>query len=282
MLAGWSMVLVLLLILACAADQMSVTVWLVMLLLVQGFLMLSDVPSDGYSVELGHLEPPEQRGQILATGQRIRFSFCVLAGFLQAIFLNGPTTNDSDCEISASGCWEFGVTINQYYAILFVIIFFLTIPILWLKELDASDIPIHTVHHFVQEIWETLQNLTTFYLIVFVIGMQSLTNFTNNANIAIQYYVIKLTNFQTGIDTVTTYGALVTAIYMFQHYLIYRNWRWTQYGSTIGAALLGLVWIAVYHNAGGTMNGWFTIFIDLDTVSSSDVSQSNLYIICIF
>ena len=37
--------------------------------------MFSDVPADGYSVELGQLEPPERRGQILATGQRVRFSF---------------------------------------------------------------------------------------------------------------------------------------------------------------------------------------------------------------
>lgn len=27
-----------------------------------------------------------------------------------------------------------------------------------------------------------------------------------------------------------------------------------------------MVWIAVYYNAGGTQNAWFTIFIDLDQV----------------
>jgi hypothetical protein len=26
--------------------------------------MLSDVPADGYSVEIGRMEPPEQRGQV--------------------------------------------------------------------------------------------------------------------------------------------------------------------------------------------------------------------------
>jgi hypothetical protein len=29
---------------------------------------------------------------------------------------------------------------------------------------------------------------------------------------------------------------------------------------------MGLVWIAPYYNAGGTMDPWFTIFIDMDTV----------------
>ena len=69
------------------------------------------------------------------------------------------------------------------------------------------------------------------------------------------------------MGTMTTFLALVAAIWIFQTFLINRNWRITQYGSTFIAALLGLVWIAPYYNAGGTMNPWFTIFIDVDTVS---------------
>lgn len=45
MIFGWTFVLALLLVLAFAADKMSVSVWLVTLLFVQGFLMLSDVPA---------------------------------------------------------------------------------------------------------------------------------------------------------------------------------------------------------------------------------------------
>lgn len=71
---------------------------------------------------------------------------------------------------------------------------------------------------------------------------------------------------QAGIDTITTYGAIVLAIWIFQKWLINMNWRRTQYASTVLTALLGLVWIAPYNDTGGTMNPWFTIFIDLDTV----------------
>ena len=35
----------------------------------QAFMMLADVPADGYSVELGQLEKPDERGTILSTGQ---------------------------------------------------------------------------------------------------------------------------------------------------------------------------------------------------------------------
>lgn len=267
MIGGWSIVLVILFALAFSAETMNVSVWLASLMLMQCFLMLSDVPADGYSVELGQLEPKEQRGQILATGQRIRFTFCIVAGFIQMFLLNGPTTNSSSCSIDFLNCWKWGLTVNQYYGLLFALVFILTVPIYWLKEIDSSHLPQHDFNYFIQSIWATFKNLTTFYLLVFVVGNQALTNFTNNANIYLQYYVIKLTNFQAGLDTVTTYLALVISIWLFQRFLINRNWRYTQYYSTMTAALLGLVWIAPFHDAGGTMDPWFTIFIDLDTVS---------------
>lgn len=267
MILGWTLTLVMLLVLAFCAESMDVSAWLITLLFTQCFVMLSDVPADGYCVELGQMESLEQRGQILATGQRIRFTFCIVAGVIQTFLLNGPDTNDPNCPTNFENCWAWGFTVNQYYACLFVIVFILTIPIFWLKELDNSRIPLHNWSHYFAGLWTTMQNLTTFYLLIFVMGACSLTNFTNNANITLQYYVIKLTNFQAGIDTITTYGALVLSIWIFQKYLINRNWRYTQYASTALAAALGLVWIAPYYDLGGTMDPWFTIFIDLDTVS---------------
>lgn len=53
MIFGWTCTLVLLLVLACAADQLSVEGWLVTLMFSQFFMMFSDVPADGYSVQLG-------------------------------------------------------------------------------------------------------------------------------------------------------------------------------------------------------------------------------------
>ena len=78
MLAGWFGVLVFLFVLAVSAHLLTVSGWLGILMLVQGCVMLSDVPADGYCVELGKRERPEHRGQILATGQLVRFSFCVV------------------------------------------------------------------------------------------------------------------------------------------------------------------------------------------------------------
>jgi hypothetical protein len=250
MIGGWVFVLLLLLVLSITAESMSVSVWLVTLLFLQLFMMFSDVPADGYTVELGHLEPPNQRGQILATAQRIRWTFCVVAGFLQMFLLNGTATNSSPCEISFDNCWGWGLSVNQYYGVLFALVFICVLPVLWLKELEDAHIPQPDFGHFFSRFWETLQNLTTFYLMIFVIGIHAFANFFNNASIQLQYYVIKLTNFQVGLDTVTTNFGIVCAIWLFQKYLIHKNWRYTQYVSVIFAALLGLVWIAPFHNAG--------------------------------
>ena len=64
MIAGWVGVLACTLVLACASSKLSAETWLAISLVTQAFLMLADVPADGYSVELGHLEPIEQRGQV--------------------------------------------------------------------------------------------------------------------------------------------------------------------------------------------------------------------------
>ena len=273
MLFGWVFSLLLLLVLTFSADQLDASTWLVILLLIQFFAMFSDVPADGYSVELGHMEPPHQRGVILATGQMVRFVFCILAGAIQAFLLNGPSTSDPDCDKSFQGCWDWGLTINQYYGLIFGLTFLLVIPVIWLKETDPTKIPQHSLGHFMREIWATLQNLTTLYLLIFTVGTRCLTNFTSSANIYMQYSVIKLSNFQAGIDTITTYSSLSGAIWLFKTFLLNKDWRHTQYGSTIIASILGFLWLLVYYNVAGLRNGWFTIFIDLDQSFVSGITQ---------
>lgn len=68
MLFGLCGTLSVLMFLVVYVNSISVSTWLVAQMSIQALLMFSDVPADGYSVELGQLELPEERGQILATG----------------------------------------------------------------------------------------------------------------------------------------------------------------------------------------------------------------------
>ena len=62
MIVGWALVLIMLLILALVADQLTDSAWVSMMMACHCFLMISDVPADGYCVELGQMESPEERG----------------------------------------------------------------------------------------------------------------------------------------------------------------------------------------------------------------------------
>ena len=189
MIFGWASTLFILLLLACIPESsMTLSTWLTMLLLTQFFMMFSDVPSDGYSVELGKLEPNAQRGQILATGQRIRFIFAAFSGLIQMFLLNGPTTNAPD----SPDAWSWGLTMQGYYGLLFAITLVLVLPIFYFKEVRkihkitgevSPPPPAHTLTHFMEELWVVLQNQTTLSLLIYVIMFQSFGSISNQANV---------------------------------------------------------------------------------------------------
>ena len=101
-------------------------------------------------------------------------------------FLQGPVTNADDCGISWSTCWSFGLTVSQYYALLAAIMFILFIPICFLNEPDPSLVPRHSVREFGTKMWDTMQNLTTWRLLIYVVGISALANFVSNAAIYLQ------------------------------------------------------------------------------------------------
>lgn len=273
MIVGWVGVLLITLIIGIFYTEISVNQYIILGLISQLFLMVADVSADGYSVELGQLEAEDQRGQILVTGQRIRFGMTLFAGIIQAVLVNGVTTNAPDCPISFLECWSFGLTVGQYYFLTFVVMLTLFIPILFLKEPSTKNIPLRNFTHHAHDLWDTLQNKTTLYLLIFVFGTNMLSSLQSVASIYLQYDVIQLTNFQSGIDTITTFGAVMFGVWLFQKYFINRNWRTTQYLSIVFSAILGCLWLPAYNNTWGLLDGWYTIFINLSQSFAQGISQ---------
>jgi Na+/melibiose symporter-like transporter len=101
--------------------------------------------------------------------------------------------------VSDVACSFRVVSVAEYYGLLFCILFVLFIPIVFLKEMDGSKIPRRTFNEHRLELWETLQNRTTLYLLIFVSGANCFSSMTNEATVYLQYYIIQLTNFQSGI-----------------------------------------------------------------------------------
>jgi hypothetical protein len=272
-IGSWVLVMLLCLILALCANELSVGAWIGVSIFMQALLMIADVPADGYSVEIGQLEGEAERGMVLSNGQKYRFAFTVLGGFIQAVLVNGPTTNDSDCNIAIQSCWSWGLTVQQYYALIFVILFFLMIPIFFLREIDPKTIPHHTLREHSLELWQTLKNPTTMYLMIFVAGNGLFSNMAPITTTYVQYILIELTNFQSGITAIVTYCAVFAGIAIFQRFFIQRNWRMTLYLSITLNQIVGLLWILVYHDTGNLLDPWFTIFITLNQYVAQGISQ---------
>ena len=270
---GWLGAIACTVVLALFGDECTVEFWLGLSIATQAFMMLADVPADGYSVELGQLENEEERGVILSTGQFIRFLATMFAGVLQATLVNGEKTNASDCPVSALNCWSWGLTVGQYYKMLAVIFAVLCIPIFFLREVSSKHIPVHTFAEHGHELWETLKNPTTLFLLIFVSGNATFSQFTPVTYNYVQYTLVGLTNLQAGIQVIFTYLAVAVGVKIFQVFFRNRNWRTTLYLSCGTMQVMGLVWIMVYWNDFGLLNSWFTIFITVNQALAAGVSQ---------
>lgn len=60
-------------------------------------------------------------------------------------------------------------TYHQYYYLLFALTTVLFVPMLWMKEIEDRS-PARTIKEFAHDIFDTCCNLTTTYLLVFVVG----------------------------------------------------------------------------------------------------------------
>ena len=73
---------------------------------------------------------------------------------------------------------------------MFIIVLILFIPILFLKEIPNEKFRKHTLKEFFFQIWDTMKNLTTLYLLLYVIGIVTFAQLTNNASTYIQVQLI--------------------------------------------------------------------------------------------
>lgn len=276
---GWSVVLILTLVLAFISESIQNTdsgvyIWIGLSFLVQGFLILADVPADGMCVEIGKYEAISERGVVLITGQLTRFAFAIAAGVLQALFMNGPSTNSPTCPINLSNCWSWGMTVSGFYGISTVLIFFLLIPIIAMKEINPNVIPHHDFMSHVALFWTTLKNRTTLYLLIYTCFGFTFGAMSSIASVIFMYDVIKVTNLQIGVLTLLSYLALFGGIIVFRYYLMNKNWRITQYSSFLIGAGLGLLLIPSYYDIHNLANAWFLTVITCLSSFAAGFSQT--------
>lgn len=87
--------------------------------------------------------------------------------------------------------------------------------------LQVEDVSPHrSFKEFMADIFDTARNLTTSYLLVYVVGNNMLAVSPFNVTTNLQYLVIGIPNLLSGVDSMTTYLALSLGIWIFQKFLI--------------------------------------------------------------
>ena len=262
--AGWVGVIFFSLLLAILAKSVTVTGWIGLSLVVQGFLMLADTVADGICIEVGQLESVEERGQVLATGQRVRFAMTIFGALIQCLLVNGNnSTNPPGCRLSPSHCWQWGLGPSQYYGLLTALLCVVAAPILFYKELDASSVPLLSFSEQRLRLWRTLSSPPILYLLVFVAGNNCFSAMNSITMMYVEFVTTGgISNLQTGVASLLSSFVTFLAIFVFQTKFRGSNWRCAQIANMLFCAVTGLLWILVYFNFGHMLSGWTSVILD--------------------
>lgn len=261
--AGWVGVCLCTLLLAVLTPNLGASGWIALSLVTQLFLMLADTSADGLSIEIGQIESEAERGQTLATGQRLRFITTLLGALFQGLFVNGPSANPPSCAATNSSCWSWGLTPSQYYGLAAAVVAMTSVPIFFFEEPESTEKQ-DSFSEQQKKLWATLTNPTTFFLLLFVAGNGCFSTINSVVIWYLQYNLIGLSNLESGISSVLSALTTTVFIFVFQTFFRHSNWRHAQAVNVLFCAIAGLGWIPCFYNAAQLENAWFTVFLDFN------------------
>ena len=65
-----------------------------------------------------------------------------------------PPTHSQGCPIKWNSCWAWGLTIAQYYYLLFVLVLLCVLPLLYFQEVEDKS-PHRTAKQFALDLFDT-------------------------------------------------------------------------------------------------------------------------------
>lgn len=192
----------LLVLLTVTSNLFSATSWLIVLLVMQLAVCLADVQADGYVSQLSRNQP-QVHAVVHSFGFILRSVFGILGGIIQASILNSANAvSPEDCpDVGWRDCWHGGVNVNGYYGVILGVTVILICTLPFLEELDTPSHPRYTSKVYLSKLWSTISSYPSFMMLFSFMGLTTLTNFRSTVNFYIQYDVLKLTNFQSGVNS---------------------------------------------------------------------------------
>lgn len=240
-------------------DDSNFFLYTMLLLVMCGFYIFSDVAGDGMTIELSRFEPPESRGYILTTGQMVRFSATIFANLLGIIFMNGKdyvAPNKADKAFA----FELSFPVIHFVLVGMCIPFFIGM-VVWLKDPPRDETKAHhSTKEIVAQLWDLMKTKVMFLLIVGMLMNMAVASLTNPAQNVMQQ-IVKPSSLNQGVGSMFGNVIFLVGVWLFRTYLMDRNWRYTFVATGLIMALNGVfMYIMIYNAWGIGQNPWFFVF----------------------
>lgn len=244
------------------ADEGNFAAYMFLVMLMCFFYIFADVAGDGMTIELSKLEPPENRGYILTTGQMVRFASTTFTNIIGILGMNGsyyyPPRSKRE---SNDTVFPFEL---EFWQVHFVLVF-CAIPLLIAMAVLLKDpVPIeqeeHSIGSFAKTMWLVMKTKVMLYLIVFALGNMAVASLLNPAQNVIAYIAAPST-LQNSVGTFAGNAMFLLGVLIFRRYFINYNWRVTFVWTTLLLALNCAFQLMVIYNVWGIgQSGWFYAF----------------------
>lgn len=228
------------------------------------FYMFAEVSVDGLAIELSQYEDAQNRGQLLAFGQMVRFGttglalvFCTFALNGQALMPHFPYNDIGDPQL-----FDFGLDIRQLHELVLGMAAALyCVMVCCLRDPPSLEYTFRW-KEVVAAVWETLQSKAMLCLLVFNIGFVSIAGLGNPAAVALASIVLP-SPLLLNLSAILSKIMFCVGIFAFRRFFMRSNWKFTCVWTHLLLLLEGLFYLAIIYNVQGVgQTGYFYCFGD--------------------
>jgi len=258
---GWTTSLGMLFIIAFLADHLvsegALFTYMMLLLLMCIFYIFSTVSSDGMTIEFGKLEPPENRGYIMTTGQMVRFGSQVVVNLVGILGMNDKFYYPANAAKNST-IFPFGLSFMDVHLVLLAMCVPLYVAMVFLLQDPPRDLEQHhSCKTVLTTLWSVMKTRVMFSLIIFCVTSTAIASLQNPA-LNIIANIAAPSTFQLSIGTLLGNLLFLLGVWIFRSFFINRNWRLTFIWTALLLATNGCFQLMMIFNTGGIgQSGWF-------------------------
>ena len=268
-LIGHGVAITITFLLAFVSENMSIEVVILLMTIQNFFYVFADTASDGFTVQLAHMEPDYCRGKTQSNIYLAKDTATALSSLICALGMSGPY-------YSSDSMFAFELMPNDIFLV-FACITASAYPFLifCLKEANSFEKKTGFKQSFV-ELKNVIAQRPIYQLISFTLVNSFLMSLSNPTLPIYNSEVLGVSNFQNQLNSIFEMMMILTGTFIIKRWCLQMDWRIMLSVTTILTVLLGQVYFLFIYNV--THNSWLWVFL----TASKSLPASMLFIISSF